>query len=56
MYIYIVLIRRIIDLKKWKFWKLNYFVVNLFDHTRGDNGDYKVKATDLFMGVLTISG
>ena len=39
-----------------KIWKLNYFVVNLFDHTRGDNGDYKVKATDLFMGVLTISG
>ena len=30
--------------------------MNLFDHTRGDKGDDKVKAIDFFMGVLTISG
>ena len=29
--------------------------MNLFDHTRGDNNDDKVKATEFFMGVLTIS-
>lgn len=30
--------------------------MNLFDRTRGDNGDDKVKATDFLVGVLTILG